>query len=33
MRIREVETEHYMMDIHGMFYELQPIAFQGAIWA
>ncbi|MBI5086092.1 MAG: hypothetical protein HZB13_16015 [Acidobacteria bacterium] len=32
MRIREVETEHYMADIHGMFYELQPIAFQDAIW-
>ena len=28
MRIREVETEHYLMDIQGMFYELQPIAFQ-----
>lgn len=32
MRIREVETEHFLMDIHGMFYELQPIAFRGAIW-
>lgn len=32
MRIREVETEHFLMDIHGMFYELQPIAFQDAIW-
>jgi hypothetical protein len=32
-RIREVETERFMMDIHGMFYELQPIAFQDAIWA
>lgn len=32
MRIREVETEHYLMDIHGMFYELQPIAFEDAIW-
>lgn len=32
MRIREVETEHYLMDIHGMFYELQPMAFEGAIW-
>ena len=32
MRIREVETEHFMMDIHGMFYELQPIAFQDRIW-
>jgi hypothetical protein len=32
MRIREVETERFMVDIHGMFYELQPIAFQDAIW-
>ena len=32
MRIREVETEHFLMDIHGMFYELQPIAFEDAIW-
>jgi hypothetical protein len=32
MRIREVETEHFMIDVHGMFYELQPIAFEGAIW-
>lgn len=31
-RIREVETERFLMDIHGMFYELQPIAFQDAIW-
>jgi hypothetical protein len=32
MRIREVETEHYLMDIQGMFYELQPIAFENRIW-
>jgi len=32
MRIREVETEHFLMDIQGMFYELQPIAFEGRIW-
>jgi hypothetical protein len=32
MRIREIETEHFMMDIVGMFYELQPIAFENAIW-
>jgi len=31
-RIREVETERFLMDIHGMFYELQPIAFEDAIW-
>jgi hypothetical protein len=32
MRIREVETEHFMMDIQGMFYELQPMAFEGRVW-
>ncbi len=32
MRIREVETEHYLMDIHGMFFELQPVAWENAIW-
>ena len=32
MRIREVETEHFLMDIQAMFYELQPVAFEGAIW-
>jgi hypothetical protein len=32
MRIREVETEHFMVDIHGMFFELQPIPFEGRIW-
>jgi hypothetical protein len=32
MRIREIETEHYMMDIQGMFYELQPVPFEGRIW-
>ena len=32
MRIREVETERYLIDIQGMFYELQPVAFEGAIW-
>lgn len=32
MRIREVETEHYLMDIHGLMYELQPIAFEDRIW-
>lgn len=31
-RIREVETERFLMDAHGMFYELQPIAFQDSIW-
>jgi hypothetical protein len=32
MRIREVETEHYLMDMHGMFFELQPIAWENSIW-
>jgi hypothetical protein len=32
MRIREVETEHFLMDIHGIFYELQPLPFENAIW-
>jgi hypothetical protein len=32
MRIREVETEHFLMDIHGLMYELQPLAFEDAIW-
>lgn len=32
MRIREVETERFLMDIQGMFYELQPIAFENRIW-
>jgi hypothetical protein len=32
MRIREVETEHYMVDIQEMFYELQPVPFEGRIW-
>jgi hypothetical protein len=31
-RIREVETERFLMDVHGMFYELQPVAFGDAIW-
>lgn len=31
-RIREVESERYLMDCHGMFYELSPIAFSGKIW-
>ena len=31
-RIREVQTERYLMDCHGMFYELSPVAFHDAIW-
>lgn len=26
-RIREVETERYLMDCHGMFYELSPVVY------
>jgi hypothetical protein len=32
MRIREVETEHFLMDMHGMFFELQPIAWEDSVW-
>lgn len=31
MRIREVETEHYLMDITGHFYELQPMVFENRV--
>jgi hypothetical protein len=31
-RIREVETERYLMDCHGMFYELSPVAYDGKVW-
>lgn len=31
-RIREVESERYLMDCHGMFYELSPVPFGGKIW-
>merc|ERR1712232_935555 len=31
-RIREVETERYLMDAHGMFYELSPLGWGGATW-
>ena len=30
-RIREVETERYIMDMHGMFYELPPLVWGGAV--
>jgi hypothetical protein len=32
MRIREVVTEHFLMDMHGMFFELQPHAWEGSVW-
>lgn len=31
-RIREVETERLLMDLHGMFYELSHTAYEGKIW-
>ncbi|KAH9500230.1 hypothetical protein Btru_077526 [Bulinus truncatus] len=31
-RIREVETERYLMDMHGMFYELSPLGWTGSTW-
>ncbi|MHC4364190.1 MAG: hypothetical protein ACYSTJ_01825, partial [Planctomycetota bacterium] len=32
MRIREAQTERYLMDVHGMFYELPPFVYEGRIW-
>lgn len=31
-RIREVETERFLMDSHGMFYELSPAIFADSVW-
>ena len=31
-RIREVETERFLMDTHGMFYELSPAIFNRSVW-
>ncbi|MBN1669988.1 MAG: hypothetical protein JXR37_03080 [Kiritimatiellae bacterium] len=31
-RIRETEHERFLMDCHGMFYELSPWAYEGRIW-
>lgn len=31
-RIREVETERLLMDMHGLFYELSPLAYGGRVW-
>lgn len=31
-RIREVEHERYLMDCHGMFYEMSPVAYAGKVW-
>jgi hypothetical protein len=32
MRIREAQTERYLMDLHGMFYELPALIYDGRIW-
>ncbi|MCI0498900.1 MAG: hypothetical protein L0Y36_04360 [Planctomycetales bacterium] len=32
MRIREIQTERYIMDAFGMFYELPPLVYGGHIW-
>ncbi|HVU68811.1 MAG TPA: hypothetical protein VHD63_16870 [Ktedonobacteraceae bacterium] len=31
-RIREVEHERFLMDCHGMFYEMSPAAYGGQVW-
>jgi hypothetical protein len=31
-RIRPVESERNLMDCHGMFYELSPVAYGGRVW-
>ena len=33
MRIREVETERVLMDVHGMFYEIGYHTWKGSLWA
>lgn len=32
MRIREVQTERYLMDAFGIFYELPPLIYGGHLW-
>ena len=32
MRIREAQTERYIMDAHGLFYELPPLVYDGKLW-
>ncbi len=32
MRIREAQTERYLMDIHGIFYELPTLVYEGRVW-
>ena len=31
-RIREVESERFLMDCQGMFYEVSPVPYQGKVW-
>lgn len=32
MRIREAQTERYIMDLHGIFYELPALIYAGRVW-
>lgn len=32
MRIRRAQTERFLMDVHGMFYDLPPFAYGGKVW-
>jgi hypothetical protein len=32
MRIREAQTERFIMDVHGIFYELPIMAWEGELW-
>jgi hypothetical protein len=32
MRIREAQTERFLMDVHGMFYEVPVLFYKGRIW-
>ncbi|MBU7004829.1 MAG: hypothetical protein HXS50_04630 [Theionarchaea archaeon] len=31
-RIRHAQTERFLMDLHGMFYELPPFAYKDRVW-
>lgn len=32
MRIREAQTERYIMDVHGLFYDLPSLVYDGSVW-
>ena len=32
MRIREAQTERYLMDVHGMMYDLPALVYEGRVW-